>query len=114
MPAAARPGVWLCRRQRQRAAPQNNGPIRRSQCPHAHGVAILQALAPAQNDMGDLGASRALPVGRISVGLPPSVGRQLTMALIDGFARALPDLKGPPAPESNPLAATAEETPDDH
>ena len=53
---------------------------------YAHGVASLQALAEAQDDMG---ASRELPVARITVGLPLLVGRQLTMALIDGFARGL-------------------------
>jgi LysR family nitrogen assimilation transcriptional regulator len=52
-----------------------------------HGVHILQALAQAQDDMG---ATRDEPVGRITIGLPPSVGRQLTLPLIDGFTRRLP------------------------
>lgn len=54
---------------------------------YEHGVNILQALAQAESDMG---ASRDAPVGRITIGLPPSVGRQLTLPLIDGFQRRLP------------------------
>ena len=54
---------------------------------YEHGVNILQALAQAQDDMG---ANRDAPVGRITIGLPPSVGRQLTLPLIDGFQRRLP------------------------
>ncbi len=54
---------------------------------YEHGVNILQALAQAQDDMG---ASRDAPLGRITIGLPPSVGRQLTLPLIDGFRRQLP------------------------
>ena len=54
---------------------------------YEHSVNILQALAHAQNDMG---ANRDTPVGRITIGLPPSVGRQLTLPLIDGFQRRLP------------------------
>ena len=38
----------------------------------------------------NMGASRDEPVGRITLGLPPSVGRQLTLPLIDGFQRRLP------------------------
>ena len=54
---------------------------------YEHGVNILQALAQAESDMG---ATRDAPVGRITIGLPPSVGRQLTLPLIDGFQRRLP------------------------
>ena len=54
---------------------------------YEHGVNILQALAQAESDMG---ANRDAPVGRITIGLPPSVGRQLTLPLIDGFQRRLP------------------------
>ena len=54
---------------------------------YEHGVNILQALAQAESDMG---ATRDAPVGRITIGLPPSVGRQLTLPLIDGFRRCLP------------------------
>ena len=54
---------------------------------YEHGVNILQALAQAESDMG---AQRDAPVGRITIGLPPSLGRQLTLPLIDGFQRRLP------------------------
>jgi LysR family nitrogen assimilation transcriptional regulator len=54
---------------------------------YEHGVNILQALAQAEADMG---ANRDEPLGRITVGLPPSVGRQLTLPLIDGFRRRCP------------------------
>jgi len=54
---------------------------------YEHGVAILQSVAQARSDMG---SSRNEPVGRITIGLPPSVGRQLTLPLIDGFQRRLP------------------------
>jgi LysR family transcriptional regulator, nitrogen assimilation regulatory protein len=52
-----------------------------------HSVAILQQVAQARADMG---ASRDEPVGRITIGLPPSIGRQMTLPLIDGFQRQLP------------------------
>lgn len=52
-----------------------------------HGVAILQHVAQAREDMG---ASRDEPVGRIALGLPPSLSRQLTLPLIDHFRRELP------------------------
>ena len=52
-----------------------------------HSLAILQQVAHARADMG---ASRDEPVGHITVGLPPSIGRQLTLPLIDGFRRQLP------------------------
>jgi len=54
---------------------------------YEHGVNILQALAQAENDMGGRGDE---PLGRITIGLPPSVGRQLTLPLIDGFQRRCP------------------------
>ena len=57
---------------------------------YEHGVAILQSVAQARSDMG---ASRNEPVGRITIGLPPSVGRQLTLPLIDGFQRRLPQAR---------------------
>ena len=43
-----------------------------------HATAILQLVTHARED---LGASRGAPVGRVTVGLPPSMGRQLTLAL---------------------------------
>lgn len=55
-----------------------------------HGVAILQHVAQAREDMG---ASRDEPVGRITVGLPPSLGRRLTLPLIDRFRSGLPRAK---------------------
>jgi LysR family nitrogen assimilation transcriptional regulator len=52
-----------------------------------HGTAILQSVAQAREDMG---ASRDEPVGRITIGLPPTIGRQLTLPLVDGFRRRMP------------------------
>ena len=52
-----------------------------------HGVGILQAVAQAREDMG---ASRDAPVGHVTVGVPPTIGRQLTLPLIDAFKRRLP------------------------
>ena len=52
-----------------------------------HSLGILQSVAQARDDMG---ASRDEPVGRITIGLPPTIGRQMTLPLIDGFKRRLP------------------------
>ncbi|MDT7834632.1 LysR family transcriptional regulator [Aquabacterium sp. OR-4] len=52
-----------------------------------HGTAILQSVAAARNDMG---ASRDAPTGRITVGLPPTLSRQLTLPLVDAFRRRCP------------------------
>ena len=52
-----------------------------------HSVAVLQLMAHARED---LGASRNEPVGRVTIGLPPSIGRQLTLPLIDRFKKQLP------------------------
>ncbi|HSI50577.1 MAG TPA: LysR substrate-binding domain-containing protein [Ideonella sp.] len=52
-----------------------------------HSVGLLQQLAAAR---ADLGAQRDEPVGRITIALPPSMGRQLTLPLIDAFQRQLP------------------------
>lgn len=52
-----------------------------------HSVGIMQMVAHARED---LGASRGAPVGRVTIGLPPSIGRQLTLPLIDRFKRELP------------------------
>ncbi len=54
---------------------------------YEHSLAILRQVAQACED---LSASRDEPVGRITVGLPPSMGRQLTLALVDGFQRCMP------------------------
>jgi len=51
-----------------------------------HSVAVLQLVAHARED---LGASRDEPVGRVTIGLPPSIGRQLTLPLIDRFRKQL-------------------------
>jgi len=52
-----------------------------------HSVAVLQLVSHARDD---LGASRDAPVGRITIGLPPSIGRRLTLPLIDRFRTELP------------------------
>ncbi len=52
-----------------------------------HSVAVLQLMAHARED---LGASRDEPIGRVTIGLPPSMGRQLTLPLIDRFKKELP------------------------
>ena len=52
-----------------------------------HSVAVLQLIAHARED---LGTSRNEPVGRVTIGLPPSIGRQLTLPLIDRFKKQLP------------------------
>jgi len=52
-----------------------------------HGHAIMQRVALARED---LGAQRGEPVGRIVVGLPPSLARRLTLPLIDVFSREMP------------------------
>lgn len=55
-----------------------------------HSVAVLQLMTHARED---LGASRNEPVGRVTVGLPPSIGRQFTLPLIDRFKKQLPAAK---------------------
>lgn len=52
-----------------------------------HSVGILQLVAQAREE---LGAQRDEPAGHITIGLPPSIARQLTLPLIDGFQRQLP------------------------
>ena len=52
-----------------------------------HSVAVLQLVSHARED---LGASRDAPVGRVTIGLPPSIARQLTLPLIDRFKREFP------------------------
>ncbi|HMM85165.1 LysR substrate-binding domain-containing protein [Azohydromonas sp.] len=52
-----------------------------------HGIGILQLVARAREDID---ASRDEPTGRIVVGLPPSIARQLALPLIDTFRRELP------------------------
>ena len=55
-----------------------------------HSVAVLQLVSHARED---LGASRDAPVGRVIIGLPPSIGRQLTLPLIDRFRKELPSAR---------------------
>lgn len=52
-----------------------------------HSVAILQHVAQARED---LGARRDEPVGRVTIGLPPSIGRQITLALVERFRTRFP------------------------
>lgn len=52
-----------------------------------HSVGILQLVSQAREE---LGAQRDEPAGHITIGLPPSIARQLTLPLIDGFRRELP------------------------
>lgn len=52
-----------------------------------HATGILQLVAQARED---LEAGRDEPTGRIVVGLPPSMGRVLTLPLVQGFERRLP------------------------
>jgi LysR family transcriptional regulator, nitrogen assimilation regulatory protein len=52
-----------------------------------HAVGIMQMVAHAQEDLGN---SRDAPVGRVTIGLPPSIARQLTLPLIDRFRREFP------------------------
>jgi LysR family transcriptional regulator, nitrogen assimilation regulatory protein len=55
-----------------------------------HGVQILQQVAQARVD---LGAKRDAPVGQVTIGLPPSIGRRLTQPLIEGFRAELPQAR---------------------
>lgn len=52
-----------------------------------HSVGILQLVARAREAVE---ASRDEPAGRIVVGLPPSVGRDLTLPLVETFEREWP------------------------
>ena len=52
-----------------------------------HAVGILQLVARARED---LGSNRDEATGRIVVGLPPSMGRMLTLPLVDQFKRSMP------------------------
>ncbi|MDZ4252213.1 MAG: LysR substrate-binding domain-containing protein [Sulfuritalea sp.] len=52
-----------------------------------HSVGILQLMSRVRED---LESTRGEPAGRIVVGLPPSMGRLLTLPLVEGFRRSLP------------------------
>lgn len=53
----------------------------------AHAATILQQLAQAREE---LTAGRDEPVGRVAVGLPPSIARMLTVPLVEAFAAECP------------------------
>lgn len=55
-----------------------------------HSVNILQLAERARDD---LNASRDAPVGRVVIGLPPSISRLLTVALVERFKAELPDCR---------------------
>lgn len=52
-----------------------------------HSIGILQMVARATEDIE---ATRDEPAGRIVIGLPPSIGRCLTLPLVEAFRRSLP------------------------
>ncbi|MCF8179523.1 MAG: LysR family transcriptional regulator [Sulfuritalea sp.] len=52
-----------------------------------HSVGILQLMSRVRDE---LESSRGEPAGRIVVGMPPSMGRLLTLPLVEGFRRTLP------------------------
>jgi LysR family nitrogen assimilation transcriptional regulator len=54
---------------------------------YEHSVAVLQLVAQARED---LVASRGEPTGHVVIGLPPSMGRMLTVPLVEAFKRELP------------------------
>jgi LysR family nitrogen assimilation transcriptional regulator len=55
-----------------------------------HGVQILQQVAQAR---ADLGAQRDAPVGQVTIGLPPSIGRRLTRPLLEAFRAQMPQAR---------------------
>ena len=52
-----------------------------------HGSGILQAVAAAREDMR---SSRDEAVGRVVIGVPPTMGRKLTVPLVETFKQRLP------------------------
>jgi LysR family nitrogen assimilation transcriptional regulator len=54
---------------------------------YEHSVAILQLVARAREDLVQ---SRGEPAGQVVIGLPPSLGRLLTLPLVERFRRDLP------------------------
>lgn len=52
-----------------------------------HSVSILELLSRAREDIE---AQRTQPSGRVVIGLPPSLSRQLTVPLVEAFKRQLP------------------------
>jgi len=54
---------------------------------YEHSVGIMQLVSRARED---LAASRDEPTGHVVIGLPPTMGRMLTLPLVDAFRRELP------------------------
>ena len=52
-----------------------------------HSIGILQLVSRVREDIA---SSRDEPAGRLVVGLPPSMGRLLTLPLVEEFRRVLP------------------------
>jgi LysR family nitrogen assimilation transcriptional regulator len=52
-----------------------------------HSIGVLQLVARVREDIH---ATRGEPAGRIVVGLPPSIGRMLTLPLVESFRRTFP------------------------
>lgn len=52
-----------------------------------HSVSILELVSRAREDID---AQRSQPSGRVVIGLPPSISRQLTVPLVEAFKRQLP------------------------
>lgn len=52
-----------------------------------HSIGILQLVSRATEDIE---AARDVPAGRIVIGLPPSMGRRLTLPLVESFRKTLP------------------------
>lgn len=52
-----------------------------------HSIAILQLVSRVREDID---ATRDEPVGSIVVGLPPTMGRMLTLPLVEGFKQVFP------------------------
>jgi LysR family transcriptional regulator, nitrogen assimilation regulatory protein len=57
---------------------------------YEHAMAILQLVSRAQDDVE---TQRGKAVGRVAVGMPPSIGRQLTPGLIESFKRQCPQAR---------------------
>lgn len=55
-----------------------------------HSVGILQLVSRVREDIQ---STRDEPAGRIVVGLPPSMGRLLTLPLVESFRRTLPQAR---------------------
>jgi LysR family nitrogen assimilation transcriptional regulator len=55
-----------------------------------HSIGILQLVARVSEEIE---AARDVPSGRIVIGLPPSMGRRLTLPLVDAFRRSFPQAR---------------------